>query len=324
LFFFRNFIFKALQLEEIFDYWYLIPFTVLFLGLFYSLTYLSIRKNKYKLIAKANLSYNGLNSAFKIGLYYLKPQAWGLITGNLLGIVLSCLSFFALRKRFKKACLTPLSVSIKASKKFKDFPLFSMNRAFVSSVSVGLPMLLFPDTFGQAKLGLYFMAFTLLFRPVNLISNSLYQVIYNKFASARRENMSILPMLKKYCFKSILYTLPCFILAGLISEPLFSVYLGKTWTSSCIYFRLLLPWVFMILLTTPLGFIPILFNRQGTNLWIEIAYLFARMLAIFTGIWYADFELSIALFSGVGFVFMTLTLLWYIRLTKKYEAQLIR
>jgi len=207
----------------------------------------------------------------------------------------------------------------KTALSYIDFPKFNLGRTFLSIFSINLPFLILIGVFGEASLGFYFLAFTHLYRPVNLFSNSLFTTLFENGASAIRDKKPLLPSLKKYWKYMCFYILPCFVAAFLFARPVFSVVFGSQWAESAVYFQYLLPWMFMTILVSPVQFVPILFGKQKIALWLEIIHLLLRLGALGVGIYLKNFQTCILLFSLAGLLFTSFNFVWFYSLIKKYE-----
>ncbi|MDR0363619.1 MAG: oligosaccharide flippase family protein [Bacteroidales bacterium] len=318
---FRNSVFSLLKMESITDYWYMIPLTVFATGLFSILTYTANRDRKFKAIAASNILFNSLSSGFKIVLNYVSKAATGLIAGNLLGQFAACFSFFNLKEHLWLGWKIKWKYQKYSGALYKAFPSYNMTRGFINSFSANLPFLLLTGFFDASKLGLFSIALTLAFRPVNLLSTSLYRVFYERIVFFQHERKPIFKNVERYWQQLLLFGLPAFVAAYILIPFVFRLLFTEDWLGADTLFQLILPWMFMVLAVTPLGFIPIIFQKQKTSLWLEICYLALRTIVLLIGIFFDDFQLAILLFSLSGVGYMLATSIWYVFLMKKYEKE---
>jgi len=319
---FRIPVFSFFKMGSIESFWYFLPFTVLFTGLNYLLNNLATRERQFKRIAASGLTQNIVNTVAKLIAGFSGLTRTGMVFSNVLSFLSGNFSYFSLKKTVVEALKGKWNDERKAALRYIDFPGFYMGRTFLSGFSINLPFLIMISVFGEASLGLYSLAFGILYRPINLFGNSLYTTLFENAASTMRDRKSILPSLKKYWKYLCIFILPCFALAFIIAKPLFTILFGAQWEESALYFQYLLPWMFMTLLASPVYFIPILFNKQKIALALEITYLLFRWGALGTGIYLMRFQTGILLFSLVGFVFTSLNFVWYYSMISKYEHSL--
>jgi len=315
-------VFSFFKMESIEPFWIYLPFTVLFTGLNYFLNNLAIREKQFKRIATSGLIQNSVNTVGKLIAGFSGLTRTGLIFSNVLSFLTSNFPYLSLKKTIIEALKGNWNNERKAALRYIDFPGFYLGRTFLSGFSINLPFLILIGVFGEASLGLYSLAFTLLYRPINLFGNSLYTTLFENAASTMREKKPILPSLKKYWKYLCIFILPLFVLAFFIARPLFVILFGAQWKESALYFQYLLPWMFMTLLASPVYFVPILFNKQKIALGLEIAYLLFRWGALGAGIYLMRFQTGILLFSIVGLIFTSLNFVWYYSMINKYEHTL--
>ena len=319
---FRKQVFSLCKMESIEPFWYLIPFTVFFTGSIYLLNNLATREKQFKRITATGLVQNFVNTAGKLIAGFSGLTRTGLIFSNLLSVVTGNIPYLSLKKTLEEALRWNWDDERKTALRYIDFPRFNLGRTFLSGFSINLPFLILIGIFGETSIGLYSLAFTLLYRPVNLFANSLYTTLFENGASTIRDKKPFLPSLKKYWKYLCFYILPCFILAFLISRPAFVILFGSQWKESAIYFQYLLPWMFMAMMVSPVQFVPILFNKQKIALWLEIIHLLFRWGALGIGIYLMRFQTGILLFSIVGLFFTSVSFMWFYSMIKKYERGL--
>ena len=317
--FFGKSILSVFKMESIEPFWYYIPITVLFTGLIFLLNNLATREKQFKRIASAGLIQNCVNTAGKLIAGFAGFTRTGLIFSNTLSVVTGNFPYLSLKKYLIEALKWNWREERKAALRYIDFPGFNLGRTFISGFSINLPFLILIGFFGEASLGLFSLAFTLLYRPLNLIANSLYTTLFENGASTIREKKPLLPSLKKYWKYLCFYILPFFVLAFLIARPIFIFLYGADWEESALYFQYLLPWMFMVMLVTPVYFIPILFNKQKMMLILEIICLIFRFGALAIGIYTKNFQTGILLFSLAGLFFTSLNFIWFYSMINKYE-----
>jgi len=310
------------KMESIEPFWIYIPVTVFFTGLTYLLNNLATREKQFKRITAAGLTQNVVNTAGKLIAGFSGLTRTGLIFSNAFSMIAGNYSYLSLKRFLLDALKGKWKDERKAALRYVDFPGFNLGRTFLSGFSINLPFLILIGVFGEVSLGLYSLAFTLLYRPVNLIGNSLFTTLFENAASTVRAQKPLLSSLKKYWKYLCFFILPCFLLAFFIAKPAFVILFGAQWEESALYFQYLLPWMFMALLTSPVYFVPILFKKQKIALILEITCLMSRWGALGIGIYLINFQTGILLFSFAGLLFTTVNFIWFYSLISKYERSL--
>ena len=98
----------------------------------------------------------------------------------------------------------------------------------------------------------------------------------------------------------------------LISTDLFVFVAGERWLDAGIYTRLLIPWLCVNFISSPLGVLFMVMNIQHIQLIYNIFLFIARVAVIsIGGVFLKNAEISFMLFSGVGVVF-NLWMIYYL------------
>jgi O-antigen/teichoic acid export membrane protein len=212
---------------------------------------------------------------------------------------------------------------IAVAKTYANFPKFELPNEFLNTLAGSLPILLLSIYFDMEEIGLFSLALTVGFRPVNLFCNSIYQVLFKKITDRIHQKERVIKDLFLFCKTCMITILPFFLIFLFISEWVFGILFGKEWAEAGFYLKWMLPWLFMIVIVASLSFIPDLFFRQKTAMYIEMAYITIRIIALLTGIYFRDFHLAIALYCSLSALILGIKLFWYFHLIKKYESSIL-
>jgi len=301
-----------------------IPFMVLLTGCWQSINYFLTRQKKYYNISVYNITQSffisGLKYLFGIKGLIQSGLLWATFCGQFIATLISAIWGSA---HFKSVLKINKAYIIHVAKQYSNFPKFELPYKLLNTIASNLPILLLSLYFDMKEVGLFALAFTLGFRPVNLFTSSVYQVLYRKMANKiqNREKLKkdFFSFYKTYCTTF----LPIFILFVFCSEWCFEIFFGLEWRASGFYLKLILPWLFMVMLATAFSFVPNLFFRQKTAMMIEIVYVFLRILALIAGIYFNSFIMAITLYSAVSAIMLGVKIVWYLYLIKKYELSIV-
>ena len=169
--------------EQISRWLYFIPLSTLMVGWFTSFRNFSNRQKRYKLIAGANIGQSISNSLLKLGLGLLIAGAAGLIFGVIFGQVVGFLIFFVVHWRINGSKLSWISWSEmkRLGLKYSLFPRYNMWQGLINNFSGAFPVFILSSFFSTATAGLYTFGYMILYRPVNLVANAFYQVMFQRF-----------------------------------------------------------------------------------------------------------------------------------------------
>ena len=323
--FFKSQILSLFSMEVIANGIYLLPLLVLFngVGTIWSRWY--NRLKNYAAIANYQVVQITTNSLMKILFGLTGHTSLGLVWSTFLGYAVSFFSFFLPKKnrKYRKLLMAYDKKRIKkVAVEYAVYPTYSLPHAFMNQLSGNLPMLLLTPYFGEAISGIYALSISVGFRPINLISTSMNQVLFQRVVDLYNSRLPILHLLKKLVRKGVLLFLPLFVLLYFLLPQVVTFVFGADWKETAFYMQLQLPWFFTILFTATFDFVPVLFFKQKTAFMIECIYGVSRFLALFWGIFMQDFTIAILAFTWVSVFFVTLRFVWYYLLLLKYEKEI--
>ncbi len=209
------------------------------------------------------------------------------------------------------------------AKQYSNFPKYSLPRAIINSLSGNLPVLLLTPFFGLSEIGLLGMAITLAFRPINMISSSLYQVFYQRTAEQVQNQQSIKSFFVSFVKSVLVIVIPCFVILYFFLPTLAEFLLGEEWRETGVCIQIMLIWLVMSSLGAPISYISDIFLKQKVALFFEIFLLVLRLLGLFIGIYTNNFLYAIAGYSFASAIVIFFELLWYRNLIRQYEMVVV-
>jgi O-antigen/teichoic acid export membrane protein len=305
--------------EQISRWLYFIPLSTLMVGWFTSFRNFSNRQKRYKLIAGANIGQSISNSLLKLGLGLLIAGAAGLIFGVIFGQVVGFLIFFVVHWRINGSKLSWISWSEmkRLGLKYSLFPRYNMWQGLINNFSGAFPVFILSSFFSTATAGLYTFGYMILYRPVNLVANAFYQVMFQRFVEKKHINSSIRPDVLLFLKRSAQVLVLPFIVAAIFFPEIFGFIFGDKWIEAGRYAQILLPWIFMTSLVMPLSFIPDLYKKQRVAMIIDGVKLLARLAGLAVGVILENVYIGLALYSGLSALIIGYSLFWYLQLVKE-------
>jgi len=315
-------ILSILHYESLEGVIYYLPFFVFIVAFAQASIFWFNYNKRFTLTARYTLWQGFINNGLKVGSGFLKAGLTGLVWANLTSHFISILSCFTRKETWNQLFHFNKKEILAAASEHRKFPLYTLPHTFINMVSGNLPILLLSGYFGMAEIGLFSMGITIGFRPINLLSSSLDQVISQSIAERVNKLEPIWTILIQSIKKILLLVTPLFILAFFLSPLVLRYFLGERWEQSALYIQIMIPWLIISLFTASLSSIPPIFGKQRIALIIEIIYIVARLIALIIGIYIQNFVWAIILFSFVSAVVLMAQLTWYLLLVKKYEQSL--
>ena len=298
----------------------LVPFMVFFCGTTRVYTFLFNRFKRFGPIALSEIVTATTGVVAKIGMAFTALLPWGLPLGTVVGKMAGNVNYlFRLRS-------LPLPQHITAgerkavARKFRNFPLYNMPKELVSSFSYNLPFLWLALYFPQSPaVGLFGLALTFTFRPVNIFNSVFEKLLYVRVAEKVREGQSISGDIRRFLLMLNAVALPLFVLLWFFAEPLFTLLFGARWEGIGYYVRCLLPWVYVVLSSSSLSFLANVFGRQRSEFFFYLVLLALRIGAVVYGIVSHDFDTAILLFSLSSAAMSAVLLVWYLTLRSQKQ-----
>lgn len=302
-------------------YW-AIPLYVFLSAVWNLLNYWCIRQKKYNDICRYQLVQSVTNAAAKCGFGYKALLQGGLILSAIISPFIALGSLVYKLTRTELHLLTSVQKSNLCSmaKEYANFPKFSLPRALLNYLSGNLPILLLTPFFGLKEIGLLGMAITAAFRPINMISNSLYQVFYEKTTEQVQKGCSIAPFFTRY-FKSVLLIIVPMCVFFCFAPQLLQCLLGKEWHQTGVFVQMMSMWLLCSIMGAPISYLPDIFQKQRIGLWFEILLFIFRIIGLFIGIYCRDISMAIISYSIGSAIVIICQLQWYRSMILQYEKQ---
>lgn len=303
----------------------LIPFLVFFCGTSRIYAALFNRFKRFSQIVWSDLSISVGGALFKILLAFSRLlHGIGLPLGTVLGQASGNINYLFHLRHLNLPFDITRSERIAAARKFRKFPLFTASKDFVDSLSSNLPFIWLATALAvpDAQIGLYGLALTFTFRPVNVFNTAAERVLYVEIDSRLRDRLPLGRLIARFSLVVSLASLPVFALLYLYAEPLLSFVFGSKWAGSTPYFHALLPWMWLLLSSNSLLAIPYALSKQQGEFYFSLLALVLRIVALTFGIWHNCFLLSIQLYVAASALVVVLRLVWYAILLRRHDRSL--
>lgn len=310
---FRNF-------ENLRNWIFLLPVSVLFGGIFQSSSFWFNRNKRYNRISAGRIVRSGFVGLFQVLLGVLRFFNQGLILGfvsgytfggfyNTLGVIRKHkISYFLSSRRQVKNLL----------KKYLNIPIYNTSMGILNTLSNQLPIYVLAGFYSLEQTAYYGLAHRFIGLPVYLIGQSVGQVFFRKASELNNEGGNMRALLMKTAKRLFLFALVPFILLFLFAPGVFSLMLGEQWREAGNFARYISPWLFLSFTIAPVSYIVTILNRQKPILFYEVFVLAIRYLAIYLGFrLYGEVKYSILFFTVVNVFFYFILFGYYLYITKQ-------
>ena len=256
--------------RDIAPWMYLIPLSVLLMGVFNVLSYTNNRLGKFKDIAKANVYKSVASTATQIALGWFSKGASGLILGGLVAQLVSNIRLFSnVKSHFRLERIT-MRRAVAVAWRYRNFPKYSMWSGVLNSAAHNSLVFFMPMVFGLATLGVYSLATRVLSAPAALISSAIGQVFLHEATRERQLHGHARRAFARTVRQLTVIGLPIFVCAFFFSEPIFALVFGEPWRAAGVYAAALTPLIFVQFIVSTVSMMSIVFEKNHVDFYWQV------------------------------------------------------
>ena len=148
---------------------------------------------------------------------------------------------------------------------------------------------------------------------MNIINSAYERVLYERISTKHLNHEPIAKDIVRFFGYNYIAFTPLFVIAFVFARPILTFILGAEWAEASTYFLYMLPWIYTMLISSSISFIPNIFGTQRTEAAMYIALFVVRLAVLAIGISLNNFELSILLFCATGTLFSIILTIWYFK-----------
>ena len=314
---FKDEILQLFNAQAVGNLVFLVPFSLLFAGLIQTFNYWANRKEYFNTMSSSQIAQS-FTIGFTQPIFGYFSISGGLILGNILGRVVAA---FVLVDKFvkndKKYIREINKKSMKTQmKKYKDFPLVNSLHAFSDILRSSGSVMLISTFFGTTILGFYSLSLRVLQVPIGIIGSALGQVLYKKFTTLHNDGENLYPYVKSVLVKLFLIGVPSFGLLFFIAPELFAFVFGEKWRVAGEYSQLLIPYLFMNFLLSPLSSLTIILQKQKQAFFMSLIGngVFLLDIWLFSS---QSIKIILEIISATMFIYYLFVIYYFKKITKE-------
>ncbi len=278
--FFNDQITNLLGNQEIGFWLYFVPFVVLITGLYNVLNYLNTRKKLYKDIAKVNVYKATAMVSVQLGISFSKSGAAGLITGRIISQIVANYRLAKNAQQNYDIKQIKKSEIKRLTKRYIDFPKFSMWAILANSLAYNLTNVLISAYYTVSTLGFYSLAQRMLGMPASLIGSSIGQVYFQEATKEKQETGKAINTFNKTSKKLFILSVAMFTPLYFLLPTVFGVVFGVEWRAAGEYGQIILPFVAMQFVVAAVTTTYSIFERQVISLLWQLSLLIFSVSSI--------------------------------------------
>lgn len=319
VFIFNTQITNLLGNNEISNWLYFIPITILFTGIYQSFNYWSNRKKQYKRLAISRVIQSGSTATTNIAMGFNSFGSSGLILGGILGqgIATSMIAKMVWKEDSNKIIQIKKLKIFALLKKYIDFPKINMFHAFINDAKnfiLNILLVKFYDTF---ILGQFYMLNRILLLPSGLIGNSVSQVLFRVYSEKYNKNEDFSKDVLAIIIKLFLFALIPFLIIVLFGKEIFSFIFGADWIIAGELARAYALFILFHFVAAPISIIPLIMKKHKTafywNLGGNTIYLLSIIIGYFT---FKELDIVLLILSVIMSLYFLLNFLWIYNISK--------
>jgi O-antigen/teichoic acid export membrane protein len=159
---------------------------------------------------------------------------------------------------------------------------------------------------------------------MTLVGNALAQAFYQRSAELRSNPVNLSKSVELVFRRLAAIGLFPALVLGIAGPELFSIIFGANWIEAGRFAQILSPWMFILLITSPLTILFATLERQELALIVNIIILSTRFGALVIGGLTHNIYLTLIIWSGTGVLIYGGLALWLLRLTHVLWASAFR
>lgn len=278
---------------------WLLPVGVLFSGTYQGLSYLLLRRKGFPLIARTRVFQGGGMSGVQILLGALKIRPLGLLLGQIVGQGAGITSLWRVVRKTPHERIQPSPSMASLAKRYSRFPRLSTWGGLFNVLSMQFPVLLLSAFFGPTVTGLYALGLRVLQTPLILFGNAIGQVFFSEAAQARREGR-LVEVVEKGFSRLLPLGFSLLLPLAVTAPDIFSLVFGSPWKTAGVYAQMLVPWLLLVFINSPLSTLTTVLERQDGEIFFQGSLLGIRLGALFLGKYFGGATAALGAFAAVS------------------------
>lgn len=222
-------------------YWYL-PISVFFSGLFIAARYFSMRRKHFALLSKTLVYQRIFQFSVQIGVGFFWPSVHCLIIGFILGQSMG--TFWLLKPHRQELLATrlPRKTFMHHLRMYRQFPLLTAPSTMLNTSTLQAIPFILTGLFGPAVTGLYYISMRIITLPSAFVGSSIAQVYAAQIGNYWQTDRSKVSSLFWICFFPLLF-IGLVLSAGifLYADKFIVLFLGQSWANAVPYCKSLVP-----------------------------------------------------------------------------------
>ena len=277
------------------------------------------RQKEYKTLALSKVLSSVGNNFGTLYLGFIGIGVFGLLIGNLAGLLLFNLFFIFVAYKKHKSQISQYDRSGQRSlvRQYRDLPLANTPQMLVELVQLYGIIFLLQMFYSSEILGWYSLSLRLLQAPMWLVGTSIAQVFYKDASEKYQKDDSLYMLVLKTLKISTMVALPILLVMITIGPWVISLIFGKAWFESGQITRILAPWFFFDFIRYTISQTPLIIRETRQMFWLSLTGAACMLITITAGaLFYHDVMTVFILLSALMSCY-SIGVIWWILMKVK-------
>jgi O-antigen/teichoic acid export membrane protein len=273
-------IFKALSMEALVPYWWLVCLAAICIGVYEIFSMLELRKKNYKMVAYSQALQSLMGEAVKVSFGLLAVKPIGLLLGQSVGYSVGAV-LLIVRGSFGRQDVKQIRFRrmLKLLLIFKEMALFRTPSQFFLAYSIQAPLVFSSVLYSGSEVGQLSLALMALALPIILLGQSMSRAYYAEIASiGARGKETVREITKAISLRLLLISLLPTALLVFFGEFIFTLIFGGNWALAGKVSSILAMYLIGQFVTSPLLEV---FNLYGgQKVYLELYFFRAILVTV--------------------------------------------
>ncbi len=276
----KNYILGQLSCEEIGNFIFLLPISIICVGHIEIFRTLANKRGNYKLISINTIILGVLPSLFSICYGYYAPSKIGLLGGFLLSqIVVAFLynySYLKSKGLYKNEINYMLIIQM--VNKYKSYPIFTMPSIFINQLSNQLPVFMLNSLYGSQIVAVYNLSVRILGLPSQLIANAVGSVFWRDAGLSFHKSGQYWDVFKSTIILLVGMAILPFSILFIFGPDLFAFVFDEKWRDAGVFSQALILLYVAKFIISPISASFFVSSKQKLDLLFQFVFLFISIL----------------------------------------------
>lgn len=298
--------------------------SVLFFGLIQSFIQWNVRQKRFKRISVARITETlttlVITTVFGVMGQLMHGLVYGLVAGQMVSALYLVLAFLYSRGELLKH--VSISGMGEQMRTHSNFPKFNLIHVFSDIFQKQGSVFVIEYFFGKGITGCYYLVFRALRGPVAIVGQAYSQVFYQRITEAFHQKEELSGILRRSIFGLAKIALPSFLVLFFTIDFLFDLVLDESYDAAGVIAQILIPWVAVNFVSSPVSGFPYVLNRQKTFLAISFTGNMCSLALLTAGAWFTrDIHYTLMAYAGGLLIYTTLLINWNLSISKQVDYE---